>query len=360
MYRGLCQKRKARVKAILFYLFFLTFYFSCNQRDKSIGLIGAGSSFDYPLFSTIFSKYHDQNRIQINYQSIGSGGGVLQLTNKTIDFGASDAPLNEEQTQGMGTEVLHIPVCIGATVVSYNIPGVQDTLNFSAHVLSSIFLGKIKNWHDPEIKKDNPKISFPDLMITVVHRSDGSGTTFIFTDFLSKVNSDWKQKIGTGTSINWPLGLGGKGNEGVSGLIKQSPGSIGYVELSYALENKMSIARIKNNSANFITPTIPAISAAAEVKLPENAKTSITNTTAIKGYPISSFSWAVIYKEQGYKNRSKAKAEELLKLLWWVVHDGQQYNAGLHYAPLPAEAKKITENILKSATYNGNAIIDRK
>ncbi|MBC7417531.1 MAG: phosphate ABC transporter substrate-binding protein PstS [Pedobacter sp.] len=334
------------------------FYSSCNQVDKSTGLIGAGSSFDYPLFSTIFSKYHDKNKVQINYQSIGSGGGVLQLTNKTIDFGASDAPLNDEQTQGMGAKVLHIPVCIGATVVSYNIPGVKDTLNLSPNVLSSIFLGKIKNWDDPEVKKDNPTITFPDLMITVVHRSDGSGTSFIFTDFLSKVNPEWKNKVGTGTSVNWPVGLGGKGNEGVSGLVKQSPGSIGYVELSYAMENKMSIARIENQYGKFISPTIAAISASAEVKLPTNAKTSITNTSSSIGYPISSFSWAIIYKEQNYKNRSKEKAQELLQLFWWVVHGGQQYNADLHYAPLPAEAIKITENILKSATYNGKVILN--
>lgn len=360
MYRTKGQNRKAGFVSILFCCLLSVSYSSCNQADKSTGLIGAGSSFDYPLFSTIFSEYHDKNKIQINYQSIGSGGGVLQLTNKTIDFGASDAPLNEEQTHDMGAEVLHIPVCIGATVVSYNIPGVKDTLNFSPSVLSSVFLGKIKNWDDQEIKKDNPNIKFPDLMITVVHRSDGSGTSFIFTDFLSKVNPEWKKKVGTGTSVNWPVGLGGKGNEGVSGLVKQSPGSIGYVELSYALENKMSIARIENQSGKFISPTISAISASADVKLPADAKTSITNTTANNGYPISSFSWAIIYKEQNYKNRSKEKAEELLNLFWWVVHDGQQYNASLHYAPLPAEAQKITENILKSATYNGNPILNRQ
>ncbi|MGY3053041.1 phosphate transport system substrate-binding protein [Pedobacter sp. UYEF25] len=355
---------KKRFKLIFVYILvgclIAVIYSSCNQKDKSTGLIGAGSSFDYPLFSSIFSKYHDKNKVQINYQSIGSGGGVLQLTNKTIDFGASDAPLNNEQTEGMGAEVLHIPVCIGATVVSYNIPGVKDTLNFSPNVLSSIFLGKIKNWDDPAIKKDNPNINFPNLMITVVHRSDGSGTSFIFTDFLSKVNPEWKNKVGVGTSVNWPIGLGGKGNEGVAGLVKLSPGNIGYIELSYAVENKMSIARIENQDGKFISPTIAAISASAEVELPADAKTSITNSNSSIGYPISSFSWVIIYKEQNYKNRSREKAEALLQLFWWVIHDAQKYNADLHYAPLPTAAIKVTENILKSAIYDGSPILSQQ
>jgi len=226
---------------------------SCNnQQDKSTGLIGAGSSFDYPLFSSMFAAYHEKNQIQINYQSIGSGGGILQLNHKTVDFGASDAPLNEEQSKDIKAAVLHIPVCIGAVVISYQIPGIKDTLNFSKDVLAAIYLGKITNWNDPAIQKDNPSTKLPDQMITVIHRSDGSGTSFIFTDYLSKINPTWKTKVGRGTSVNWPIGLGGKGNEGVAGLIKQTPGSIGYVELSYALENKMPVAKVKNLSGRFI------------------------------------------------------------------------------------------------------------
>ena len=326
---------------------------SCNQQDKHTGLIGAGSSFDYPLFSAMFAEYHHQNQVQINYQSIGSGGGILQLINKTIDFGASDAPLNEEQSEDMKADALHIPVCMGAAVVSYQISGIKDTLNFSAGVLADIYLGKIKNWDDEMIRKDNPQVKLPNQMITVIHRSDGSGTSFIFTDFLSKVSANWKNKVGKGTAVNWPAGLGGKGNEGVAGLIKQTPGSIGYVELSYALENKMDIGRVRNQSDKFIFPDIDAISASAEMPLPKDAKASITNTLSPEGYPVSSFSWALIYKEQAYKNRSNEKAEELLKLLWWVVHDGQRFNAPLHYAPLSGQALKVTEHILKSATYEG-------
>ncbi len=330
---------------------------SCFQTDKSIGLIGAGSSFDYPLFSAMFSKYHEQNHVQINYQSIGSGGGILQLTNKTIDFGASDAPLNEEQTNDMQAAALHIPVCIGAAVISYRIEGVRDTLNFSPQVLANIYLGSIKNWDDPQIQNDNPNINLPHQMITVIHRSDGSGTSYIFTDFLSKVSEKWDKNVGTGTALNWPVGLGGKGNEGVAGLIKQSPGSIGYVELSYAIENKMAIGKVQNQSLQFIYPSINAISASAEMPLPPDAKASITNTISPTGYPISSFSWALIYKEQDYKNRTKEKAEELLQLLWWVVHDGQKFNVDLHYAPLSPQALKVTERILKSATYKGIKIL---
>ncbi len=348
------------LNAACFILISLSLLFnSCGgslNKDKSTGLIGAGSSFVYPLFSTMFSKYHDQYGVQINYQSIGSGGGVLQLTNKTIDFGASDAPVNPEQEKNLKVPVLHIPVCIGATVISYNIPGITDTLNFSGEVLADIFLGKIKNWNDPSLRKDNPGASLPDLMITVAHRSDGSGTSFIFTDYLTKVSREWKEKAGKGTAVNWPAGLGGKGNEGVAGLIKNSPGSIGYIELSYALENKMGVARIKNLSGKYIAPTIGSIAAAADIELPADAKASITQTPAPDGYPVSSFSWALIYKEQKYKGRSKENANELLRLLWWCTHEGQRFNEPLHYAPLHGQALKVTEKILKSATYDGQPV----
>lgn len=334
-------------------------FFSCNQPggDKMTGLTGAGSSFVYPLFSAMFSAYHEKKHVQVNYQSIGSGGGVLQLTHKTIDFGASDAPLNDEQSRDMGAPVLHIPVCIGAAVISYNLPGMKDTLNFSAETLAGIFLGKIKNWNDPEISKDNRGLNLPDLMITVVHRSDGSGTSFIFTDYLSKVSPQWKQKVGKGTAVNWPAGLGGKGNEGVAGLVKSSPGAIGYIELSYAIENKMGLARVRNMSGNFITPAISSIRSSADTKLPADAKASITQTPSADGYPITSFSWALIYKEQKYKARSREKATELLKLLWWCVHEGQQFNERLHYASLPPQALKVTERILRSATWDGQPIL---
>ena len=217
-------------------------------------LLGAGATFVYPLFSKQFSEYNKLTGLKINYQSIGSGGGILQLTNKTVDFGDSDAPLNDEQTQKIGAPVLHIPMCSGAVVISYNLPEVKDTLKISPEVLAEIYLGKITKWNDAKIAAINKGVQLPSTTIVIAHRSDGSGTTNIFTDYLSKVNDEWKSKVGKGTAVNWPLGLGGKGNEGVAGLVKQTPGGIGYIELAYAIQNKMAFAKMQNKTGNFITP----------------------------------------------------------------------------------------------------------
>lgn len=323
-------------------------------------LLGAGSTFVYPLFSKQFSEYNRLTGIKVNYQSIGSGGGILQLTNKTVDFGDSDAPLNEEQTQKIGVPVLHIPMCSGAVVMSYNLPNVKDTLSLTPDVIANIFLGKIKSWNDPRIAAVNKGTTLPNTPIVVAHRSDGSGTTNIFTTYLSKVNADWNTKPGKGSSINWPIGLGGKGNEGVAGLIKQTPGAIGYIELAYAIQNKMAFAKVQNKAGHFITPSVAATSAAGNIKLPADAKASLTNTEAADGYPISGFTWALIYQEQGYNNRSQERAANLLKLLWWNIHEGQQYCEGLHYAPLSPSAVSVAEAILKSATYNGKPLLPQQ
>ena len=328
---------------------------STNGDDKT--LLGAGGTFVYPLFSKQFSEYNKLTGLKINYQSIGSGGGILQLTNKTIDFGESDAPLNDEQTQKIGAPVLHIPMCSGAVVISYNLPEVKDTLKISPEALAEIYLGKITKWNDAKIAAINKGIELPSTAIIIVHRSDGSGTTNIFTDYLSKVNDEWKSKVGTGTAVNWPVGLGGKGNEGVAGLIKQTPGGIGYIELAYAVQTKMAYAKMQNKAGNFITPGIASTSAAGNIQLPADSKVSLTNTDAADGYPISGFTWALIYKEQNYNNRSQGRAQNLLKLLWWNIHDGQQYCEGLHYAPLSPEAVAIAEAILKSATFNVKPIL---
>ncbi len=325
---------------------------AASAQDNT--LLGAGSTFVYPLFSKMFSQY---TASKVNYQSIGSGGGILQLTNKTVDFGDSDAPLNDEQTAKMGAPVLHIPMTSGATVITYNIPGVNVSLNFSGKVIADIYLGKITNWNNPEIKAMNKGVNLPDLPIAVVHRSDGSGTTFIFTDYLSKVSEEWAKKVGHATAVNWPAGLGGKGSEGVSGLVKQTPGGFGYVELAYAVQNHMPYGHIQNKSGKFIVPTIASTSSASNVKLPADSKASITDTNNPTGYPISGFTWALIYKKQNYNGRSKARATELLKLLWWNIHQGQADCAPLNYAPLSPAATKIAENILKSATYDGKPIL---
>jgi phosphate transport system substrate-binding protein len=326
--------------------------FTASAQDNT--LLGAGSTFVYPLFSKIFSQY---TASKVNYQSIGSGGGILQLTNKTVDFGDSDAPLNEEQTKKMSAAVLHIPMTSGAVVVTYNIPGVSAALNLSGKDLADIYLGKVTKWNSPEIKAANKGVNLPDLPIVVMHRSDGSGTSFIFTDYLTKVNEDWAKKVSKGTAVNWPAGLGGKGNEGVAGLVKQTPGAIGYIELAYAIQNKMPFANIQNKSGKFITPTLEATTLASNIEIPADTKVSITNTDNAKGYPIASFTWALIYKEQNYGGRSKARATELLKLMWYNIHQGQSNCAPLNYAPLSKSAVKVTEKVLKSATYDGKPIL---
>ncbi|WP_428330027.1 phosphate ABC transporter substrate-binding protein PstS [Mucilaginibacter sp.] len=319
-------------------------------------LLGAGSTFVYPLFSKLFAAYNTQTGIKVNYQSIGSGGGILQLTNKTIDFGDSDAPLNDDQAKKMGADVLHIPMCSGAVVISYNLPEVKGTLKLDPEVLANIFLGKITKWNDPQIAKINAGIKLPETAIFIAHRSDGSGTTNIFTTYLSKVSSDWNTKPGKGSAVNWPVGLGGKGNEGVAGLIKQTPGAIGYIELSYAIQNKMTFADLKNKSGNYITPSVASTSAAGNITMPDDAKVSLSNTDAKDGYPISGFTWALIYKEQNYNGRTLDRAQKVIKLLWWNTHQGQKFCNDLNYAPLSPAAVTIAEKILKSATYGGKPI----
>ena len=325
------------------------------QDDKTI--LGAGSTFIYPLFSKQFSEYNKKTGIQVNYQSIGSGGGILQLTNKTVDFGASDGPLNDEQTKKIGVPALHIPMASGAVVITYNLPGDNNNIVLTPDVIADIFLGKIKSWGDNRIISLNKGVKIPALPILIAHRSDGSGTTNIFTNYLSKVSPEWKTKVGSGGAVNWPVGLGGKGNEGVAGLVKQTPGAIGYVELIYALQNKMDYARVVNQKGKIILPSLASVTAAGKVKMPDDAKIFITNTDAPDGYPISGFTWAIIYKEQNYGGRSAAKAKALLNLLWWNIHEGQAFTTPLNYAPLSKEALKIAEKILKSATYNGKAIL---
>jgi phosphate transport system substrate-binding protein len=328
-----------------------------NTNGDNNTLLGAGSTFVYPLFSKLFSEYNKTTGLRVNYQSIGSGGGILQLTNKTVDFGDSDAPLNEEQTQKIGAPVLHIPMCSGAVVLSYNLPAIKDTLKLTPDILANIFSGKIKAWNDQQIAAANSGVKLPNTPIVVAHRSDGSGTTNIFTTYLAKVNTSWNTSPGKGSSVNWPAGLGGKGNEGVAGLIKQTPGAIGYIELAYAVQNKMAFAKIQNKAGNFITPSVASTSAAGNIQLPPDAKISLTNTEAVDGYPISGFTWALIYKEQGYNSRSQDRADKLVKLLWWNIHEGQKYCEGLNYAPLSPSALTVAESILKSATYNGKPLM---
>ena len=320
-------------------------------------LLGAGSTFVYPLFSKLFAEYDKETGIKVNYQSIGSGGGILQLTNKTIDFGDSDAPLNDDQAKKMGADVLHIPMCAGAVVISYNLPDLKSTLKLDPDVLANIFLGKITKWTDAKLKILNPDVKFPSQNIVVIHRSDGSGTTFIFSDYLTKVSKDWEAKVGRGKSLNWPVGLGGKGNEGVSGLIKQTPGSLGYTELLYALSNNMPVASVLNSAGNYIVPSIKSVSESANIDLPADTRISITNSPAANGYPISSFTWLLLYQDLSVLTINQTQAESLMNLVWWMTHDGQKLVEPLNYAPLPAEAVKKVEVLMKTITYNGKPVL---
>jgi phosphate transport system substrate-binding protein len=331
-------------------------FFNFNSNAQNIELLGAGATFPYPLYSKMFDVYYNEQKIKINYQSIGSGGGIRQLLNKTVDFGASDAFMSDEELKKESAQILHIPICLGAVSVTYNLTG-NPELKFTPEIIADIFLGKIKNWNDAKIKEINSGAKLPNLNITVVHRSDGSGTTFIFIDYVTKISNEWKEKVGAGTSVNWPVGLGGKGNPGVAGLIKQIPGSIGYVELIYALQNNMPVSLIKNKSGVFVKPTLESTSTSANIKLPDDTRVSLTDTDASNGYPISGFTWILVFKEQNYDSRPREKAKTIVDLLWWMTHEGQIYAEPLHYSPLSKESVKKAESIIKSINYNGKSLI---
>ena len=308
-------------------------------------LNGAGATFPNPIYQKWFSEYHNaHNDVHINYQSIGSGGGITQLTNGTVDFGASDGPMTDEQLSKVQGKVFHIPTVLGAVVPTYNITGVSSELKFTPDVLADIYLGNIKKWNDPRLAKANPGVKFPDEEIVVVHRSDGSGTTYIFTDYLSKVSSAWKDKVGKGTSVNWPAGLGGKGNEGVSGMVKQTVGSIGYVELIYAVSNKMPYGSVQNPAGVFVKGSLESVTAAAaSVKdMPADFRVSITNAPGKDAYPISSFTWLLVPAEWADAGKQKV----FVDFLNWMVDRGQTMTSALEYAPLPKNvAQKVKARI---------------
>ena len=306
-----------------------------------IQINGAGATFPYPIYSKWFSEYNKLHPdIQINYQPIGSGGGIRQLTNQTVFFGATDGPMTNDQLQGAPGKILHFPTVLGAVVPIYNIEGVNQELKFTGPVLADIFLGKITKWNDPAIAKANPGVNLPATDITVAHRSDGSGTSYIWVDFLAKVSAEWKQKVGVATSVNWPAGVGAKGNEGVSGLVKQTPGAIGYVELIYALQNKISYGSVQNAAGEFIKASVQAVTAAAAVaakSMPKDFRVSITNAPGQGVYPVSSFTWLLLYENP----KDKAQAKIFVEFLKWALTDGQKFATELGYAPLPEEVVKL-------------------
>lgn len=335
----------------------LTMLYDPILSRPQVELIGAGATFPYPLYSKWFDVYYKKTGTKVNYQSIGSGGGIRQIMQKTVDFGATDGYMSDAEMGELEEKILHIPTALGAVVITYNIPG-NPRLRLGPDVIADIFLGNVTEWNDPEIKKLNQNVDLPQLDIVVVHRSDGSGTTFIFTDYLGKVSKAWKIKVGTGKSVRWPVGVGGKGNEGVSGLVRMIPGSIGYVEQVYAEQNNLPLAAVKNKSGNFILPDTRSVSIAADIKLPDDLRVSITDTEAPLGYPISGFTWLLVYKEQAYSSRTFKHARALVDLLWWCVHDAQKYNEPLLYARIPELVREKAEVLLRSITYKGTSILN--
>jgi phosphate transport system substrate-binding protein len=319
------------------------------MADATVLINAAGATFPYPIYSKWFDVYHTKfQSIQINYASVGSGAGIAQLTNGTVDFGASDGPMNDDQLKDFkdkrGVSVLHFPTVLGAAVPTYNVSNVATDLNFTQKALVGIYLGTITKWNDPEIVNANKGVNLPATDIVVVHRSDGSGTTYIWTDFLSKASNDWASKVGKKTSVNWPVGLGGKGNEGVSGLVKQTPNSIGYVELIYAVQNKMSYGKVQNADGKFIKADLASVAAAAAAaakSMPDDFRVSITNAAGATAYPISSFTWLLIPS----KISDTAKRDAIKGFLKWMLTDGQDYNEGLAYARLP---KPVIDKELKA------------
>ncbi|MCM3878608.1 MAG: phosphate ABC transporter substrate-binding protein PstS [Vicinamibacterales bacterium] len=307
-----------------------------SSEGGKVKLNGAGATFPYPIYSKWFSEYNKLHpEVEINYQSIGSGGGVRQLIAETVSFGASDFPMTDEQMTQAAGKVLHFPAVLGAVVPVYNVAGTSTGLRFTGPLLADIFLGKITKWNDPAIAKVNPGLTPPAGDITVVHRSDGSGTSFIWVDYLAKVSPEWKQKVGVSSSVNWPVGVGGKGNEGVAGLVTQTPGSIGYIELVYALQNKIATGAVQNAAGEFITPNIESVTAAAAgaaTSMPKDFRVSITDAPGPGAYPVSSFTWILLYEDPSDKRLAKV----LTDFMKWALTDGQKMAATLGYAPLPA------------------------
>ena len=353
LWKSACLTAVALVASLLL----VTLGWSCSAPTNGpVALQGAGATFPNPLYQKWMSEYGKLHPdVKIDYQSIGSGGGIKQIQAQTVDFGASDAPMTDTEMKASPGELIHIPTVLGAVVVTYNVPSITQPLNLSPEVIADIFLGKIKKWDDAKLKQDNPGVSLPAADVTTVHRSDASGTTFVFTDYLSKVSQEWKEKVGADKSPKWPGGQGGKGNEGVTGQIKNQPNTIGYVELAYATETKLPVALIKNASGKFVAASVDAVTAAAaaaSAQTPDDLRVSITNAPGENAYPISSYTYILAYKDQ----KDAAKGKVLVDFLWWGIHDGEQFAKEKLYAPLPAEIVKRTEAKINSITSAGKPL----
>lgn len=324
----------------------------------SVNLNGAGGTFPAPLYTLWFSEYAKLSGVQINYQAVGSGAGINQITAGTVDFGASDAIMTADQitkAEAAGGPILHIPMTSGAVAIIYNLTGISSgQIKLTGDVLAKIYLKSINNWNDPQITALNPGLNLPDTPISVVHRSDGSGTTYIFTNYLSKVSTDWSTKVGNNTSVNWPGDIGGQGNAGVAGAVQQTAGAIGYVELAYAVQSNLPWVLLQNTAGNYEAPSLQGTTAASEgITLPDDMKIMITNSSNPDAYPICGFTWILAYVNQ----TDKAKGETLVNMLWWAIHSGQQYGTALNYASLSAAAVAKAENLIMSIEYQGQPLI---
>lgn len=328
-----------------------------SDTEKVKALTAAGATFPQPYYNMVFKNYTSETGILLTYGGIGSGGGIRSLKDKVIDFGASDAFLEDEKIMDMPGEVVHIPTCLGAVVIAYNIPGIEG-VKLTNKLLEGIFMGEITNWNDSRLKANNPGLNLPDQAISVIHRSDGSGTTYIFSDFMSKISSKWEAEVGRGKSLKWPVGMGAKGNPGVTGMINTTAGAIGYIGSEYAFAQSIPIAELQNKAGNYVAPTIETISAAAQGQIPDDTRIMVTDSDDANAYPISGFTWIILYKEQAYDGRSKEQAEATVKFLDWLIsEDAQAVASKIHYAPLPAKAVEKAKNILRSVTYNGEVIL---
>jgi phosphate transport system substrate-binding protein len=328
-----------------------------SADTSNVALTAAGATFPMPYYNMVFKSYGDKTGTQITYGGIGSGGGIRSLTDKVVDFGATDAYLEDAQMAEMPAAVVHIPTVLGAVVIAYNLEGI-DNLKLSGELLEKIFMGEITKWNDPKIKSNNAGLNLPDLAITVIVRSDGSGTTHIFSDYMSKISTKWAEKVGTGKSLQWPVGMGAKGNPGVAGTISQTKGAIGYIGSEYAFAMKIQTAQLQNSAGNYVSPAIETVSAAAQGEIPADTRVMLTNSSDPNAYPISGFTWIILYKEQNYNNRTKEQALATVKLLEWLVSEEAQGEAEkVHYAPLPASAVEKAKTILRGVTFDGTPLI---
>lgn len=352
------------MKKVFILLIIMAVAVSCNNtgsgkasKGKQLTITAAGATFPQPFYNLAFKKYAERNGVTINYGGIGSGGGIKSLRDRVIDFGATDAYLSDAEMAGMPGDVVHVPTCIGAVVIAYNLAGVTG-LKLTPQLIEGIFLGEITKWNDQRVTEINQGLTLPDMNITVVYRSDGSGTTYIFSDYLTKAGTKWGEKIGTGKSLNWPAGIGAKGNPGVAGTISQSVGTIGYIGYEYAIAQKIPSALIANSSGNFIVPELSSFTAAADTDIPSDTRVMITNSPNATAYPITSFTWVILYRELSYGNQSAEKAEAAVNAINWLIDvDAQNIATSVNYAPLPAKVRELAKNRLMEVTYKGISII---